>query len=141
MKKDMALTMAKWWGERVDGSAHHDNGDYGNLASAFAGIMADSLNQFADESQINRFVDILSDKIQKEIEKRTWGSLNLSSDYGPCRMLSEAAKEAGISTNNFPWKTSMNACFYEGEDPVVSVSAGYRAPWVQIWPKEVTSNV
>ena len=136
VKREMALAMAKWWGERVDGSAHHDNGDHDTMASVFAGILADTMNKPAEKAQIDKFVDVLAEKIEQEFEKRNYGRINLDCDYNPCRMLREAAQEAGIDPSNFPWKTNMSACFWEGEDLCVVVSDGYRAPWEQIWPEE-----
>ena len=32
---------------------------------------------------------------------------SIGSDYGPCKMLADAADEAGIGRANFPFKTTM----------------------------------
>ena len=135
--REMARTMAQWWGNQIGGNAHHDNGDHDNLASVFAGLLADTMNEQADKSQIEKFVDILTEKIFEQAEENQYAlSHHLYCDYGPSKFLSDAAKEAGISSNNFPWKTGMG--IWENEDGTeeVRVSEGYRAPWIKIWPKE-----
>ena len=135
--REMARTMAQWRGDQIRGDAHHDNGDHDNLASVFAGILADSMNKQADESQVDKFVDILTEKILEQSKENPYALRHLlDCDYGPSKFLLDVAKEAGISPNNFPWKTCMG--IWECEDGTVDiqVSAGYRAPWVKIWPKE-----
>ena len=135
--REMAHAMAVWWGERVGGRTHHDNGDHENFASVFAGILADSMNRPTDESTVNKFVDILTEKILDEAIKRE-GFLFpglLSCDYAPSKFLSDAAKEAGISIDNFPWKTSMDVCKNKNGEVVVKASDGYRAEWKQIYPE------
>ena len=135
--REMARTMAQWWGDQIGEGAHHDNGDHDNLASVFAGILADSMNQQADESQVDKFVDILTEKILEQSKENPYALRHLlDCDYGPSKFLSDAAKEAGISTSNFPWKTSMGFFDDDYGEAEVMVSAGYRAPWVKIWPKE-----
>lgn len=135
--KEMAYTMARWWGDKVNGSAHHDNGDRG-LTSTLCGIFADSFNVMADKSQIDKFVDVLTEKIWKELNEKNYiSSSHLYCDYGPSKFLSDAAKEAGINPDNFPWKTGMIV----SEDPIngklkVLVRAGYGSPTAQIWPKQ-----
>ena len=134
--REMAHTMAAWWGDKISGhGARHDNGDHNNLASVFAGILADTMTEEADESKVNKFVDILTEKILNEVQEKGWlSSWDLDCDYAPSQFLSEAAEEAGIKPDNFPWKTSM--AILEGEDgqAIVKVSAGYGASWEQIYP-------
>lgn len=134
--REMARAMAAWWGDKISGhGARHDNGDHNNLASVFAGILADTMTEEADESKVNKFVDILTEKILNEVqEKGRFSSWNLDCDYAPSRFLSEAAKEAGIKSDNFPWKTSMAIRENEYGRTIVEVSAGYGAGWEQIWP-------
>jgi hypothetical protein len=134
---EMARTMAQWWGDQIRGDAHHDNGDHDNLASVFAGILADSMNKQADESQADKFVNILTEKILEQSKKNPYTLRHLlDCDYGPSKFLSDAAKEAGISPNNFPWKTCMGILEKDDGTVDIQVSAGYRAPWIKIWPKE-----
>ena len=133
--RDCARTIAEWWGNHIDSITHHDNGDL-SFESFFAGLMADSLNESVTESQREHFVEILTDKLMNAYaEEGHINSFYLESDYGPSEFLYNAAIEAGISPNNFPWKTSMNVDDYDGETKV-RVSYGYRAPWKTIWPIE-----
>ena len=53
---------------------------------------------------------------------------SIGSDYGPCKMLADAAAEAGIDRANFPFKTTMFFTEKEG----VLVRDGYGAPAVRI---------
>lgn len=140
--REMARAMAAWWGERVGGKTHHDNGDHKNFASVFAGILADSMNRPMDESTVNKFVDILTEKILKQSEENPYALRHLlDCDYGPSKFLSDAAKEAGIDPNNFPWKTSMAVRENRDGDTVAEVYAGYGAGWKQIWPLASVQNM
>ena len=70
--------------------------------------------------------------IGKSIEEyaksiQTFG-FSIGSDYGPCKMLADAAAEAGIDRANFPFKTTMFFTEKEG----VLVRDGYGAPAVRI---------
>ena len=47
----------------------------------------------------------------------------LAADYNPCRTLRISAEVAGISSSNFPWKTTMWISKNH-----VAVRYGYRAP-------------
>ena len=134
--REMAHAMAKWWGEKISGSgSRHDNGDHNNMASVFAGILADTMNEYADGSKVDKFVDILTEKILNDVKGH--GRLRsglLDCDYAPSQFLSEAAKEAGIKPDNFPWKTSMIICENAGGQAIVKAHAGYGASWEQIYP-------
>lgn len=134
--REMAHAMAKWWGDKISGSgSRHDNGDHDNMASVFAGFLADTMTEYADESKVNKFVDILTEKILNEVqEKGRFSPWNLDCDYAPSRFLSEAAKEAGIKSDNFPWKTSMAIRENQNGETIAEVSAGYGASWEQIYP-------
>lgn len=135
--REMARTMAAWWGKKVSGrGSHHDNGDNG-IASFLSGLLADGMNKPADESAVNKFVDILTEKILKQAETNPYTLRHyLHCDYAPSQFLSDAAKEAGIDPSNFPWKTAMSIDENKDGESVAMVSNGYRAEWVQIWPVE-----
>lgn len=126
--KEAAQAMAEWWADKVAPGARHDNGDHNSMTSALAGILADTLNKPADEASRNKFVELLSDAIQKEPNLY---SLNhkLSCDYSPTVFLSNIAKEAGINANNFPWKTGMVIRNKNLEVFEVMTHDGYGAPW------------
>lgn len=122
----MARAAAHWWAERADGTAHHNNRG-GDLASVFAGILADTMNEPPKVGALERFEEILAEKIMTAKYRMMWQSIWV--DYGPDQILAEAAKEAGINCANFPWKTGMHI------DPgkktiMVRLSMG---PWETIW--------
>lgn len=108
----MARAAAHWWAERVDGTAHHNNRG-GDLASVFAGILADTMNEPPKVGALERFEEILAEKIMTAKYRMMRQSIWV--DYGPDKILAEAAEEAGISCNNFPWKTGMYIDLEKGE--------------------------
>ena len=125
----MARAAAHWWAGMADGTARHNNRG-GDLASVFAGIMADTLNETPRDGALEKFEEILAEKIMTAELPYMWRHIWV--DYGPDQILCEAAKEAGISCNNFPWKTGM------GIDPEkgtihVRISMG---EWQQIYPEK-----
>lgn len=128
--EEMARAAARWWAERVDGTKRHDNGG-NDFTSFMAGMMADTLREPPKVGALERFEKILTEKIVENgsiMQHETF----LDVDYSPDRILSEAAKEAGINTNNFPWKTCMCISL---ERNMIQVRDGYRAPWETIWPE------
>lgn len=130
---EMALAIANWWGDHVHTNTHHDNGD-NSMTGLFTSILADRLNEEVTDEARKKFVDILTDKILKRAEEKgRLLSFDLVCDYGPSIFLSDAAKEAGINCNNFPWKTHMGIREEDDGSVKVMVSCGYRAPWTQIW--------
>lgn len=132
---EMALAIANWWGDHVCTNTHHDNGDY-SMTGLFTSILADRLNEKVTDEARKKFVNILTDKILKEVqEKGRLPFFALNCDYGPSKFLSDAAKEAGIDSNNFPWKTNMGIREEDDGSVKLMVSCGYRAPWTQIWPE------
>lgn len=124
----MARVAAHWWAERADGTAHHNNRG-GDLASVFAGILADKMNEPPEVGALERFEEILAEKIMTAEHRMMWQSIWV--DYAPSRILAEAAEEAGISCNNFPWKTGMHIDPDKGEI-MVRISMG---PWKKIYPE------
>lgn len=116
--KEIAMIAAEWWGEQVC-NPKFDNGDT-SLAGAFGSLLAGASAKKITEQQKSEFVTVLADYIEKELNegKRPF----LDNDYAPSRPLREAAEAAGISPNNFPWKTTV----WLDKDHV-AVSLGYRA--------------
>jgi len=123
---------AKWWADKLRnvGLGNFDNGDKSE-AGFFAMLMGSMLamdTQPAVET-IDKFEERLAETIKEQVETR--GSMTLSVDYGPDYILGSLAQETGVSTNGFPWKTTMWI-----EANKVSVSAGYAAPMENIFPVE-----
>ena len=128
--KEVAEVMAKWWADKVTGKTVHDNGD-NSFASMFAGALADDMVKQVTDVNKQKFIEALAKNI---IEFPYMESSCIGCDYHPDRILSEAAKKAGISEFNFPWKTYMSV----GCDPtgnfIITVREGYGAPPVDIYP-------
>lgn len=129
VSEEMAQVAARWWREKIDGGARHDNGD-SRLEGILAGIMADSLNEPTDGHALDLFEKILALRLLEEGEKGR-KCFSIGSDYGPGGCLLDSALEAGITPHNFPWKTWM----YILEDRI-EVRDGYQAPNVVIWPAQ-----
>ena len=105
VSRGAATAAAEWWAAKIGGNVHHDNGD-DSFGSFIAMFMADSLANPATEEQISKFKELLIASLMDESnEVRVRFGLNC--DYSPCSLLADAAKEAGISEYNFPYKTSM----------------------------------
>ena len=124
----MARAAAHWWAERADGTAHH-NTRGGDMASVFAGALADMMNEPPKVGALERFEELLAEKIMTAELPCMW--LSIWVDYGPDEILFEAAREAGVNCNNFPWKTGMCIDPDKGEI-MVRISMG---PWKKIYPE------
>lgn len=123
---------AKWWADKLRnvGLGNFDNGDSssaGGLAMLLAGMLA--MDTQPSGESIDFFEEKLAETIKEQVESR--GSMTLSVDYGPDYILGSIAQESGVSTNGFPWKTTM----WVRADKV-EVSAGYAAPSETIFPTE-----
>ncbi len=123
---------AKWWADKLRnvGLGNFDNGDSssaGGLAMILAGMLA--MDTKPSDESIDLFEKELAETIKEQVESR--GSMTLSVDYGPDYILGSLAEKTGVSTNGFPWKTTMWVRSNE-----VTVSAGYAAPAETIFPTE-----
>ena len=122
---------AKWWADKLRkvGPGNFDNGDSsstGGMAMLLATMLA--MDSHPSDEAIDLFEERLADTIKEHVE--AYGSMTLSVDYGPDYILGNLAQETGVSTNGFPWKTTMWI-----EKDKVSVSAGYAAPCKTIFPE------
>lgn len=125
---------AKWWADKLRnvGPGHFNNGDdssTGGIGMMLATMLASKTQ--ASNEKIDLFEKKLAETIKEEVEDRD--SMTLSVDYGPDRVLGRLAEECAVSTNGFPWKTTM---WIDKEN--VSVSSGYRSPEKTIFPIEST---
>ena len=130
LRKDIAKIAAEWWADKVYRLPLHDNGDRGE-ASAFAGMLADMLSKPIGLDTRDRFVEELTNSLVAYAKEYQGAYIYLDCDYGPCRILSDAARKAGVDPANFPWKTSMHVCPSE-----VRVKDGYGAPLATIYKAE-----
>lgn len=130
LSEDMAKAAAEWWATKIGSrGAHHDNGDKSD-AGFIAGLLADMLNKPADNQAVSRFEEILAYKLQYT---RPYVYSHFGCDYGPDRILADAATEAGVPLSNFPWKTRM--CI-DPDRGIIEISNGYRAPLETIYEEE-----
>ena len=122
-------TAARWWAKKLQIRRPHSNGD-SSPASIFACMLADLGTEPVSDAKLEVFVADLAKRVDKDLrEHRTcW----LSCDYGPCNLLGEAAKKAGINTMNFPYKTHMNISPMGGDEYKVEVADGYGRPYVEL---------
>lgn len=123
---------AKQWADKLRnvGPRNFDMGESGEVGfwAMMLGTMA-AMNTQTPSENIDKFEERLSETIKEEVED--CGHLTLSVDYGPDYILGRLAQETEVSTNGFPWKTTMWI-----EKGKVSVSAGYAAPEEIIFPIE-----
>lgn len=124
--KDLIEIAVNWWAERVTGKYLHDNGDRSET-SAFAGLLADCMIEpVSNQDMIKRYKESLTNHILKASGNSN--NLYLSCDYSPDYILATAAKEAGISLHNYPWKTTMIIT-----DKEIKISEGYGQPYQTIY--------
>lgn len=86
------------------------------------------MRQSVTLDQLNTFKAALAKSIEEYAKSIQAFGFSIGSDYGPCKMLADAAAEAGIDRANFPFKTTMFFTEKEG----VLVRDGYGAPAVRI---------
>lgn len=118
MEKEINAAVA-WW-VTVMADPKQDNGDA--MCNAMMGMCAESMPK-PTNGNMSKFVVELRDRLAKMSEDDLARGLHV--DYGPCRVLAEAAEAAGIKVNmnTFPCKTNM--WIKKGS---VEVSYGYGAP-------------
>lgn len=120
---------ANWWINSLE-SPQRDNGDKSNegVYTSILSLLAIK-NDNTSELQASAFKKSLVSYLQGERAYFSDSHL-LDVDYHPCAALAHAAKESGISSSRFSWKTTM----WIYADKVV-VRAGYGAPSQVIWQK------
>lgn len=127
MTKEHAIIIAvEWWAGKLSAKAPHSNGDNAQ-ASIFACLLADMGMKTVTDEQLNIFKSELKARIENEIGNR-WREVYLGVDYNPSPNLREAAKQAGISEFNFPYKTDLYIKWDDNGEYSVYVYDGYRSP-------------
>lgn len=123
--QQQAKVAAQWWGERVkaptfNALSDEERRDPVNKGMLIAQMMAEMMPRTTTTEQVADFVARLEKALLQDEHLYCVGV-----DYGPDRILNDAAEAAGINTRleAFPWKTQM--LFRDGG---VQVSLGYCGP-------------
>ena len=116
----------EWWANKIKTFYPHSNGS-NEEASKLSCLFADqiALKHMPSMNKIEKFKSCLYEYIIKEAKKVN--KIYLSCDYGPGSLLSEAADDADINYNVFPYKVNMIITEKE-----VRVSDGYSEPYVTL---------
>jgi hypothetical protein len=115
-----------WWAQRL-GSPIKDNGD------GLPSILAMATLPFSnDAGKIEGFAAALTDALRAKVAAIDLDWLILDCDYGPDETLGNAARDAGLPSSQFPWKTTM--WIRPGE---VKVRNGYGRETQTIYPAAV----
>lgn len=80
-----------WWAGKLIDSQPHSNGD-DSINSVMACFIADAKRQDVTLDQLNVFKKALSKHIKEGATERIF-NLSIVCDYGPCKMLADAANE------------------------------------------------
>lgn len=136
MTKTHAIkTAAKWWADKLGRREPHSNGD-NSTRSVFACLLADSGTKAITDEQMVLFTEELERGIQNYMDKYPHRHTFIGCDYGPDRVLGEAADKAGINYLNFPFKTNL-LIEQIGDGYTVKVSDGYARGYETIQPREL----
>ncbi len=127
LAKDDIEKAVSWWAGKLLEHQPHSNGD-DSFTSVTACFLADMAQQDITLDQVNVFKNALAKRIEEYAKSIPAFGFYIESDYGPCKILADAAAEAGISIANFPFKTTMFFTEKEG----ILVRDGYGAPAVRI---------
>lgn len=120
--EEISRIAAEWWANAVC-HPKFDNGDpssTGGMTMILATMCTKPVSEFSKKLFIESLIKAIVQKLEGENDER---EITLSVDYGPCRILSEAAVGSSIKRNNFPWKTHMRISNHH-----IGVRHGYGAP-------------
>jgi hypothetical protein len=121
-----------WWADQVakptfSALTDEERKQPENRGMHFAEFLAGVSVKPVTLEQRKKFIRALRSELKINKLYSHW-ALILSVDYSPCQMLTSAAKSAGISENNFPWKTVM----WLMEDGKVLVRCGYQEKEIEL---------
>lgn len=124
--------VSAWWAEQLGAPVYRmvDSRASGNdrLAADFSAAL---MHTIADRHPVSReqgekFIAALIPKIEDQLSRT--GQVTLGVDYGPDRILGEAAEAADIDKSRFPWKTVTWI-----KETHVAASLGYGGKTRLIW--------
>jgi len=119
---------AKRWADQLRTRTKQDNGD---LMTEMMVNMVAEVQSPTESAKVEAFEAELADALSAP--DVGYAGRCLSTDYGPGGLIRQAAITAGVTPDcpPFPMKTCMWI-----DDDKVTVSHGYSAPVVQLWPEE-----
>lgn len=130
--RQATIVAAKWWTNAIANPTPNSfcNGDRKSNESFMVMMMGHMLAQqnAAAPEQLEAFCELLCKRLESELDKTS--RITLDCDYGPCKLLGEAAEEVGINTCLFPFKRRMNIT-----STSVEVKDGYDASWKTLYSK------
>jgi hypothetical protein len=118
---------AAWWRAQLTApeETKFNNGDAATSRAA-RGLSALLPASVASPAQLEQFERLLREGLAAMLSG-TRTKLCVGVDYGPDKVLAEAAAGAGLQNARFPWKTLMWLSV-DPENTYVEVSCGYGAP-------------
>jgi len=136
LTEDQASAAAKWWRDRLERPTFDNLGKTrwhpSERGAAMAEMMAMMLAKPQKQQRLDAFEAALKAKLLSFKEGDYFHYLGV--DYGPDRILSEAADAAGITNDGlttFPWKTSM---WFDLKAGTITAAIGYGGERRQVWP-------
>ena len=95
LAKDDIEKAVSWWAGKLLDHQPHSNGD-DSFTSVTACFLADMAQQDITLDQVNAFKAALTKSIEEYAKSIPVFGFSIGSDYGPCKMLADAADESGI---------------------------------------------
>lgn len=129
MNEAIAQKAAKWWADHLRQPVTVlDNGD-NSETGAMTFVMAMILQGVEKGKQDPATIDKFEQELAKKIQTLTGKWITVATDYGPDKILSDAAECAGLrlGMTTLPWKTIM---WIEGDR--ILVAEGYGANQIEL---------
>lgn len=108
-KQQIVDIAASWW-TNVITNAKMDCGATGR-DDLFTEALGYMLKKPSSQNELDKFKKVLANYLNSEFDRVFKENENnciiLDCDYSPCKVLRDIAEQCNISTNNFPWKTTM----------------------------------
>ena len=92
LAKDDIEKAVSWWAGKLMDHQPHSNGD-DSFTSVAVCFLADTMRQSVTLDQLNTFKAALAKSIEEYAKSIQAFGFSIGSDYGPCKMLADAAAE------------------------------------------------
>ena len=142
-KEKVVELVVKFWSNTLEFQTACSNGanDQANMLSNALATLIKMQNMVYDQDKLAKFREILTDKINKELEYRKW--LPIHVDYHPDIILQDSAIAAGIKVTplaTFPFKTSTAIENMGVDNWVATVTNGYGAQRLELKDEDFDSK-